>query len=66
MATTAVTPDYRTDQPEGFTRPLDEADRFAENRTLHFVEERRQSGGLADQPDVPDAAPGNARPWKPL
>jgi hypothetical protein len=66
MATTAVTPDYRTNQTEGFTSPLDEADRFAENRELHFNPEREQSGNLPGQPDTPDAAPGNARPWKPL
>jgi hypothetical protein len=68
MASTPVsTPDYSTPGKGGFTEPLDESRRWVENKELHFVPEWEQSGRLPpNQTDVPDGAPGNARPFKPF
>lgn len=64
MATDTVRPDYGPPGKEGFTTPLDEADRFSTERVLHNVPERRQSGNMPDQPEglEVDPAPGNRSP----
>lgn len=45
-----------------FPSPLSEAERFATNVEAHLDPERRQSGNLPQEPDVPQSSPGNESP----